>query len=356
MFRPRLSGLTLIFCLSAPLAALAQYPLPPGELRGSGRDLYQPAQAVDAAGQMVRIDRLENQVRALTGQLEQLQFANKRLEDQLRKFQQDVEFRFQENGGRGAPAAKPPAAPAAPQGRRTEIPAEGVSPEEMPPLAPGPAIRLGRRGDAFDPDANPAAPGAPRQLGAPQQMASRAAPAVSVPLDEDEDIDLNAPVDLTRRNPRIPAPAPSTPGIQPQPQIAPQPASLPPPASPRDEFDRAIASLRGGRFEEAEIALRAFLQKYPKSSLAASATYSLGDSFLRRQRAREAAEQYLKVSTDFPKSPRAPDALVKLGQSLEKLGAKEQACAAYGEVGRKYPAANASVRASAERESQRAQC
>ena len=47
---------------------------------------------------------------------------------------------------------------------------------------------------------------------------------------------------------------------------------------------------------------------------------------------------------------------MRLGLSLEKLGVKEQACAAYGEVGRKYPNANATVRASAERESQRAQC
>ena len=42
--------------------------------------------------------------------------------------------------------------------------------------------------------------------------------------------------------------------------------------------------------------------------------------------------------------------------SLEQLGAKEQACAAWGEVGRKYPNAAATIKASADREQKRAQC
>ena len=45
---------------------------------------------------LVRVDRLENKLRSMTGQIEQLQFQNKRLEDALRKMQQDVDFRFQD--------------------------------------------------------------------------------------------------------------------------------------------------------------------------------------------------------------------------------------------------------------------
>lgn len=359
MFRPKFLACLVLAALPAVFSQSAAQALrPPGDLREGGREFYQPAQGVDAAGMTLRIDRLENQVRSLTGQLEQMQFANKRLEDQLKKFQQDVEFRFQENSGKGAPAPRPQAAP--PTGRRTERQDGGVAPVvgETTPLSPVAPTRLGRRGgDAFDPDANPEAPGAPRQLGSvppstPLAPTGRAPSQARLSDPIDDDGDLNAPVDLTRRQ-QIPIQQPPLPQLEPGGATV---AAIPPPPSPREEFDRATVALRGGQFEAAETGFRSFLQKYPKNTLAADAIFSLGESYFRRQRPREAAEQYLKVSTDYAKSRRAPDALIKLGLSLEKLGAKEQACAAFGEVGRKYPEVNASVRASAERESKRAQC
>ena len=110
------------------------------------------------------------------------------------------------------------------------------------------------------------------------------------------------------------------------------------------------------RSEAAETGFRSFLQKFPKSSLASDATFNLGEAYFFRKRPREAAEQYLKVSTDYAQSRRAPEALVKLGLSLEQLGAKEQACAAWENLARKYPNASASIKASADREQKRAQC
>src|SRR3954467_11018902 len=95
-----------------------------------------PAFAQDAADFVVRMSRLENQVRQMSGQLEQLQFENRQLKDQLRKFQEDVEFRFQERGGARAPAAAAQPGPA------------------QPPSAPS-ASRPARRSDAFDPNAVP---------------------------------------------------------------------------------------------------------------------------------------------------------------------------------------------------------
>src|SRR4051794_17860650 len=90
-----------------------------------------PALAQDAADFVVRMSRLQNQGRQLSGQLAQLQFKNRQLKDQLRKFQEDVEFRFQDRGGGRAPAsaAQPGTAP--------------------PPSAPS-AGRPARRSDAFD--------------------------------------------------------------------------------------------------------------------------------------------------------------------------------------------------------------
>ena len=128
------------------------------------------------------------------------------------------------------------------------------------------------------------------------------------------------------------------------------------PKSAREEFDIALAYLKQRAYEDAEKGFTRFLEKNPKNKLASDAIYYLGDSFYLRGRQREAAEQYLKISTQYADSPRAPAALLRLGQSLNALGAKEQACATYGEISRKYPDAPAMVKAGAEREVKRAQC
>jgi len=99
---------------------------------------------------MLRLDRLETQIRQLTGVIEQLQFRNQQLEGQLRRLQEDTDYRFQESNAKGAAR-----------------PALQSRPQNPPPQLPGPATTgaPGRRGDAFDPTQNPNAPGAPHTLG-----------------------------------------------------------------------------------------------------------------------------------------------------------------------------------------------
>ena len=69
-----------------------------------------PAHAqVTATDLLVRLDQLEKQVRQLTGAVEQLQYRNQQLETNLRKMQEDNEFRFSELGGKpgGRNASEP---------------------------------------------------------------------------------------------------------------------------------------------------------------------------------------------------------------------------------------------------------
>ncbi len=58
-----------------------------------------PAGAQDASELIVRLNRLENVSRQMSGQIETLQYENRQLKEQLRKFQEDVEFRFQDGKG-----------------------------------------------------------------------------------------------------------------------------------------------------------------------------------------------------------------------------------------------------------------
>ncbi|MFC5393762.1 tol-pal system protein YbgF [Bosea vestrisii] len=282
--------------------------------------LSQPAAAQDAADLVVRTSRLENQLRQLSGQIEQLQFENRRLTEQLRKMQEDVDFRFSERGGqRGGAAAAP-------------------TPQAPRPAAPQQTPGRERRGDAFDPAAQPGAAGGPRQLG---QI-----------IDEEFAGDQGqGPMDLSSVGRPVPDGA--------LPPAAPRGTSVAATgqaASPRELYDLAYAHVLRKEYERAEMSFREFLQSYPRDRLAADATFWLGESYFQRRRYREAAEQFLKISRDFPKAGKGADSLLKLGMSLNGLGARDQACATFAKVGVDYPAASNAVRQGVERERQRARC
>ncbi|KQP11355.1 tol-pal system protein [Methylobacterium sp. Leaf99] len=289
-----------------------------------------PATAQDGSDFVVRLNRIENQSRQQAGQIETLQYENRQLKEQLRKFQEDVEFRLQEaKGGRGA--ASPSGAPQKPA----------------------------KRSDAFDPEQNPGRPGAPMQLGATTPTAPVAEPprARTVPPTvveaDDEEPGLSAPgfggpVDLTPPS-RVPTTGaiaqPARPGI-----------AATATGDARADYESAYAYILQRQYEQAEMGLRQFIQSHPRDGLVPAATYWLGESYLQRNRNREAAEQFLKVSTDYARSPQAPDAMLKLGTSLNALGAREQACATLAELERKFPGAAPSVRQGVTREQKRARC
>lgn len=288
-----------------------------------------PARAQDAADLVLRIDRLENENRRLTGQVEELRFQLRRLEDQFKRLQTDADSRFRElESGRGGGAARPPAAP--------------------PVTAPGTGPAPQRRSDAFDPAANTNAPGAPRTLGsgggvatAPGlQLGGGTLPAGALPPGGTvQNDDLNAPLDVTGQR---------------------RPPGLPPAPAPRgdanSDFTYARALIDRGEFEQAEGAFRDFIRSYGRDRRVPEATFWLGESYLRRTRYREAAEQFLNVTSKHANSARAPEAMLKLGISLRGLGANAEACGTINQVTRKYPNASPAIRAAVEREKVRAQC
>jgi tol-pal system protein YbgF len=305
---------------------------PPGQERTaqmSGSDL------------VVRLDRLESQIRQLTGVIEQLQFRNQQLEGQVRRMQEDAEYRFQELGSKGSPRMARP---------------------QNPPMPSSPAATVApsRRGDAFDPAQNPNAPGSPHTLGStnpgggqspmsPPMVANAGEQPVGAPGGRG----AGAPLDLATMAP----PGGPLPGPPRNPNAGGAPvATLPPSQTPRDEFDLAYGYVLRRDYALAEDGFRAFLSKYPTDRLAGDATYWFGESLFQRQRYRDAAEAFLNVSTKFESTAKAPDALLRLGQSLAQLGEKEAACASLGEVVRKFPRASAGVKQGVEREQKRVRC
>src|SRR5262245_31578530 len=323
----------------------------------------EPAGQASEADLSARPDRLENALRQVTGAIEQLQYRNQQLEQQVRQMQDGGGYR---GDASAVGTARPGTVPAAPPPRTGPL----VSPGMPPPVPQQVSPSTGRRSDAFDPSANPSAPGAPRPLGN-----SSGAPIIQDEAQLGPPVgaggrQAGAPLDLSTLGGSLPGDA--SPGALPPPVAgaglpAPPPrnpnatgaqmASVQPPSqTPKDEFDLGYGYVLRKDYIAAEETLRGFLRKYPGDTLAADANYWLGESLFQRQRYRDAAEAFLTVTTKFETRAKAPEALLRLGQSLAALGEREAACAALGEVGRKYPKAATGVKQGVAAAQKRASC
>ena len=300
--------------------------------------------AQSAADLVVRLSQVEAQMRQMAGQIEELQFQNQQLRDQVKRMQDEVDQRAPESKGASASTPKAPGYPAAPP--RQIVPG---APAAVATIAPAP--RAAPRGDVYDPQADPNAPGAPRPLGSPDSAAPapvrRSAPIPGSIVD-DLGTAPGTPLDLSGAGGPPPAPiAPARPAA---------PGAATGTASDRADFDNAYAYIQQRQYEQAEMGFRSFLQSHPKSKLTSDATYWLGESYLQRQRYRDAAEQFLKITTSYSTSAKGAEGMLKLGISLRGLGASDQACATFAEVERKYPSARPAFLKDVQREQQRAKC
>ena len=292
---------------------------PPADIPNEGG-----ADAGGAPELVLRINRLEEQLRQANGRIEELENNEHRLEDQLQKFRQDVEFRF---GERSGDAQAPPPAAAAP----------AAAPEAV---IEGSAAAKPKKSDAFDPDAMPNAPGAPQPLGTT---------APSAPLVRPAPPPAGTPLELGK----APASAPAAPAAT-GPLITGSGVAML--DAPREQFNTALQAFQTGQYQQAEDGFKAFMAANSGHRLTPDAIFYIGETYFQRSRAREAAEQYLKVTTDYAKSSRAPESMVRLGQTLAALGNAEQACATFTEFGKRYPSATASVKRLAEREMAKDHC
>ena len=297
-----------------------------------------------AAALLLRVNRLEDQLRQANGRIEQLENAQRRLEDQLQKFRQDVEFRFRERSGEAAPAAGPAATATAAADAPAAVTA-GAPAVVAAALAPDAAAPKPKRSDAFDPASQPNALGAPQPLGATAPSAPLAPFARPMPAPKPA---AGPPLELGGAPQPGDAPATGGPTV-----VGSGVAML---DAPREQYNSAVQAFQGGQYQQAEDGFKAFMAANPGHRLTPDAVFFIGESYFQRARPREAAEQYLKVTTDYARSSRAPESMVRLGQTLIALGNKDQACETFAEFGRRYPSASASVKRLADREMAKDHC
>jgi TolA-binding protein len=133
----------------------------------------------------------------------------------------------------------------------------------------------------------------------------------------------------------------------------------------QSDYEAAMELLAAEKYKEAEVAFKAFIQKYPKNPLIVNAQYWVGETYFLRKKYKEAsinfADAYKKY-TDLSKSKnvkgktantigftKAPEALVKLAFSLKGLGQNEDACVALEQLKAKFPHLPSNVKKLAER-------
>jgi tol-pal system protein YbgF len=116
-------------------------------------------------------------------------------------------------------------------------------------------------------------------------------------------------------------PAPDATGTPPVPETgrqipataAPAPTSAPASAGERADYDKALAILREGRYDEATQAFTQFLAQHPSSEYADNASYWLGETHYVNRDFDQALGAFKGLVDNYPDSSKVSDSLLKTG-------------------------------------------
>ena len=150
------------------------------------------------------------------------------------------------------------------------------------------------------------------------------------------------------------APPPPTAANPPPAASGPPPgpvAALPSPRSPSDgiaeqrAYDAALDQFKRGEYAGAVNGFNAFLKSYPRSPLASSAQYWLGNAQYARRDYRGSIATQRQLLKDYPDSGKAPDALLNIASAQSDLGDAAAARKTLEQLIRDYPKSDAATRA-----------
>lgn len=283
------------------------------------------AQATDPT---LRVQQLEEEIRALNGRIEEMSFQLLQMQETIRKQQEDNEFRFQDLEKKSGSLTRPVTG-----GEQQDSVAEIIT--ETPDV--------GATADASVAGQTPGAAPGEQTLG-------------SIALDES-----GLPVTATLNEGAVDNGSSALPGVDTgiaAPSTAgqgtsQQTASL---NSEADVYQIAYAHVLSGDYSLAESEFRDFIAAYPSSAKIADANFWLGEALYSQGNYNEAAKTFLNAHQTYNTSPKAPEMLLKLGMSLAALDNTETACATLREVSKRYPKASRAVVSKVASEQKRLSC
>ncbi|NVP55614.1 tol-pal system protein YbgF [Mycoplana rhizolycopersici] len=303
---------------ASPLSALANHFSPGG---GKGDKNIVLAQSDDS---LMRIGQLEEQIRSLNGRIEEMSFQLLQMQEQLRKTQEDNEYRFQDlESGKGTGKSGALQKPLGQDGQNSQtaanqLPADTSAAGTSDTAA---ADNVGKQETTlgsirFDEKGN--------QIGAD--------------MNESASIGSGAAPDLDASLPSASGTAAS--GLD----------------RPDDIYNAAYGHVLQGDYQEAENGFRDYLDIFPEGDKAADASFWLGEAQYSQGNFNDAAKTFLNAHQTYGKSKKAPEMLLKLGMSLAALDNRDTACATLREVGKRYPNASKAVKAKVSSEQSRLAC
>lgn len=249
-----------------------------------------------------RIADMEDQMRALNGQVEQLAFAVRRLEQAMQRMQGDHDQRLsklEETMAAQAAAAKNM------DQLRARQPQQQIQPQDA----------------HVDDSAEVEAPPPPSPVVVPQRAGTLGALKM-------QDGKVTGGV----VNPQVPA-LPETPpdyGLTPQ-----------------EQYTRAFELLRQANYGDAEKAFKSFIDKNPQDKLIENAKYWYAETLYVRGNFAEATSAFADSFQHNAKGSKAPDSLLKLALSLAAINKNQDSCTVLSELKSKYATASASIKSRA---------
>jgi tol-pal system protein YbgF len=109
------------------------------------------------------------------------------------------------------------------------------------------------------------------------------------------------------------------------------------PEAEKESYDRAFQSLKELKYADAAQQFQSFLGVYPASDYADNAQYWLGESYYVTRNYEIALDAFKDLLAKYPDSPKVPDGLLKIGYTHYELKQWDQARAALEQVEQQYP-------------------
>jgi tol-pal system protein YbgF len=108
-------------------------------------------------------------------------------------------------------------------------------------------------------------------------------------------------------------------------------------------YQAALALFKQGDYAGASAGFKQFLKTYPKSSMAASAQYWIGNAYFSTKDFKNALSAQQKLVSTYPNSPKVPDALLNISSAQIELGDMEGARKTLETIVNKYGATSAAA-------------
>jgi tol-pal system protein YbgF len=271
-----------------------------------------------------QINDLQEQVRKLNGKVEELNFQIIQMQDQMRKQQQDNEFRFEQLEKKRTDAGADTGTDVARTGRDA-----GSSSGDVKSIIDASGDTSGGSVASGNPD--------DEKLGAPPRNFG------TIKFD-------------AKGNPVGETIAPGAASSGSASRDGTVVAALPATDDPEELYRNSYQLILSGDYKAAETGFREHIKRYPNDPRAADVHFWLGEALLGQDRYRDAAQVFLDANKAYPKAKKAPDMLLKLGVSLSAMNQREVACGTYRSIGERYPRASAALKDRVKQEEALAGC